>query len=109
MLTSLALQISLPKVLFGEIGLPLTRCVGCKWHSGGKVGVLYIVENLSHPSGREFCFRMREVPLPDPRICNPIARMAVQSLHRIEIPTAICTPLVCIVLCRTERIPISRC
>ena len=42
------------------------------------VEVLHVVENLSHPSGRDLCFRMREVP--DPRICE-IHRhgMAVQS------------------------------
>ena len=49
----------------------------CVANGARVVGVLHIVENLSHPSGRDFCFRMREVP--DPRIFNPIARMAVQS------------------------------
>ena len=38
----------------------------CVANGARVVGVLHIVENLSHPSGRDFCFRMREVP--DPRI-----------------------------------------
>ena len=84
-----------------EVYLFGTLCVA----TGARVvEVLHVVENLSHPSGRDLCFRMREVP--DPRICE-IHRhgMAVQSLHRIEIPTASCTLLECIVLCRTERLP----
>ena len=86
-----------------EVYLFGTLCVA----TGARVvEVLHVVENLSHPSGRDLCFRMREVP--DPRICE-IHRhgMAVQSLHvhRIEIPTASCTLLECNVLCRTERLP----
>ena len=58
-----------------EVYLFGTLCVA----TGARVvEVLHVVENLSHPSGRDLCFRMREVP--DPRICE-IHRhgMAVQS------------------------------